>query len=226
MAHHSNSSLSDLSPSNQSASQSQDQYVSPSKSPTGPLPAGALASTAQFNTIAIHHANGGYVRDTRHSDVANLVVDDDQINSVRLQGTFAFLSPCKYSLITIDFKDHLVGDLHGTSDVAYPSPSLELQWQFLSTSDDKEEETRDNLPIEHAVLVSPLLESRGYRLPSQYALLGRTADAGESIPDIRIMLNTNIPFSAFVCGVQGSGKSHTTACMIGMATIPIITPSC
>lgn len=33
--------------------------------------------------------------------------------------------------------------------------------------------------------------------------------------DPRLFLNTNIPFSAFVCGVQGSGKSHTTACIVG-----------
>lgn len=117
----------------------------------------------------------------------------------------------------IDFKDHLVGNLLGPSEEAQPGPSLEVQWQFLSIDDDEEEETRGTLPTENAVLVSPLLESRGYRLPSQYALLGKTAIAGDALPDHRIMLNTNIPFSAFVCGVQGSGKSHTTACMIGMA---------
>lgn len=135
---------------------------------------------------------------------------------------FLFLSPCEHPLITIDFKDHLLGDLNGTSDIAYPSLSLELQWQFLSTSNDKEEEARDTLLSKHTVLVSPLLESRGYRLSSQYVLLRKTATTGNSIPDLRIILNINIPFSAFVYGVQGSGKSHTTACMIGMATIPII----
>lgn len=82
-------------------------------------------------------------------------------------------------------------------------------------SDDYEEEFRDSLLTEHAVLISPLLESCGWNLPSQYALLGKTA-AWNTIPDPRIMLNINIPFSTFVCGVQGSGKSHTTACMIGM----------
>ena len=121
----------------------------------------------------------------------------------------------------MDFKDHLVGDLRGPSEAAQPGPPLDLQWQFLSTDDEGEEETRDTLLTENAVLVSPLLESRGYRLPSQYALLGKTAAAEEATPDHRIMLNTNIPFSAFVCGVQGSGKSHTTACMIGMASTPI-----
>lgn len=50
----------------------------------------------------------------------------------------------------------------------------------------------------------------------QYGLLGSSDPASSNtIMDSRLFLNTNVPFSAFVCGVQGSGKSHTTACMIG-----------
>jgi hypothetical protein len=50
----------------------------------------------------------------------------------------------------------------------------------------------------------------------QYGLLGSSdLTCSTNISDSRLFLNTNIPFSAFVCGVQGSGKSHTTACMIG-----------
>jgi hypothetical protein len=49
----------------------------------------------------------------------------------------------------------------------------------------------------------------------QYGLLGSSGSTCTTISDSRLFLNTNIPFSAFVCGVQGSGKSHTTACMIG-----------
>lgn len=50
----------------------------------------------------------------------------------------------------------------------------------------------------------------------QYGLLGSfNPTDSTTISDSRLFLNTNIPFSAFVCGVQGSGKSHTTACMIG-----------
>lgn len=53
----------------------------------------------------------------------------------------------------------------------------------------------------------------------QYGLLGSLAPDNETgssqAADRMIFLNTNIPFSAFVCGVQGSGKSHTTACMLG-----------
>jgi hypothetical protein len=50
----------------------------------------------------------------------------------------------------------------------------------------------------------------------QYGLLGSyDPTSSTTIMDSRLFLNTNVPFSAFVCGVQGSGKSHTTACMIG-----------
>lgn len=39
---------------------------------------------------------------------------------------------------------------------------------------------------------------------------------GSSIdgPDPRIFLNVNAPWSAFLCGSQGSGKSHTLSCML------------
>jgi hypothetical protein len=50
----------------------------------------------------------------------------------------------------------------------------------------------------------------------QYGLLGSSEPSSlAAVMDSRVFLNTNIPFSAFVCGVQGSGKSHTTACIIG-----------
>jgi hypothetical protein len=47
----------------------------------------------------------------------------------------------------------------------------------------------------------------------QYGLLGSHENA-------KLFLNTNIPFSAFICGVQGSGKSHTTSCILENALIP------
>lgn len=37
--------------------------------------------------------------------------------------------------------------------------------------------------------------------------------------DDHIMLNMNTPFSAFICGSQGSGKSHTLSCMLESALI-------
>lgn len=61
--------------------------------------------------------------------------------------------------------------------------------------------------------------SWGAVLP-QFALLG-SASQTEVVPsepdvDRRLFLNTNIPWSAFICGVQGGGKSHTMSCLIGL----------
>jgi hypothetical protein len=66
----------------------------------------------------------------------------------------------------------------------------------------------------HAPLVAAnMIDSVTQKVILQYGLLG-------SYEKKRILLNTNIPFSAFVCGVQGSGKSHTTACILENALIP------
>ena len=37
--------------------------------------------------------------------------------------------------------------------------------------------------------------------------------------DNRLFLNTNTPWSAFICGSQGSGKSHTLSCMLEAAML-------
>ncbi|KAJ9302272.1 hypothetical protein DTO271G3_1138 [Paecilomyces variotii] len=171
-------------------------------------PARQSISAMRPSPVATNHATSGPEESPSSYEVANLVSssDSNQTSSVRLQ----------------EFKDHLAGNLYRTTyDIAHPGPSLESQWQFLTTSDDKEEAIRDSSHIEHAVLVSPLLEKRGSSLPPQYALLGKLTGASKAISDPRVMLNTNIPFSAFLCGVQGSGKSHTTACMIENCSIKI-----
>ena len=48
----------------------------------------------------------------------------------------------------------------------------------------------------------------------QYAVLGH--DPSQSTTDHRkpVLLNTNAPWSAFLCGSQGSGKSHTLSFML------------
>ena len=38
--------------------------------------------------------------------------------------------------------------------------------------------------------------------------------------DRRIFLNINTPWSAFICGSQGSGKSHTLSCMLENSLLP------
>ncbi|KAH8727207.1 hypothetical protein GQ44DRAFT_790040 [Phaeosphaeriaceae sp. PMI808] len=47
----------------------------------------------------------------------------------------------------------------------------------------------------------------------QYAILGsEPSKSGEPLKPV--LLNTNSPWSAFICGSQGSGKSHTLSCML------------
>lgn len=40
---------------------------------------------------------------------------------------------------------------------------------------------------------------------------------GTKLDDSRLFLNMNTPWSAFICGSQGSGKSHTLSCMLEAA---------
>ena len=81
-------------------------------------------------------------------------------------------------------------------------------------SDDEEGGRRtiaSDAEIQHApLLVSDIIDSEK-RLVPQYGLMG-----SHKALDMRskLFLNTNTPFSAFICGVQGSGKSHTTACIL------------
>ncbi|EAU29956.1 predicted protein [Aspergillus terreus NIH2624] len=124
------------------------------------------------------------------------------------------------NVILKEFKEHLAvqdGDLPETpSTTSSTMPSLEDQLQFLNTDPTEEGPPRDApRNLEHAILVTPSAENLGHRMPSQSALLGQL-DTRESkaVSDPRVMLNANIPFSAFICGLQGSGKSHTTSCII------------
>jgi hypothetical protein len=48
-----------------------------------------------------------------------------------------------------------------------------------------------------------------------YGVLGHVPDASNSITTrTPILLNTDSPWSAFLCGSQGSGKSHSLSCML------------
>lgn len=76
-----------------------------------------------------------------------------------------------------------------------------------------------NRGIEHVPLLSASIVTKHAKdLVPQFGFLGTHADATEG--NQKISQNTNVPFSAFICGVQGSGKSHTTACMLENAFIP------
>ncbi|KAH4855058.1 hypothetical protein HBH77_001730 [Parastagonospora nodorum] len=67
--------------------------------------------------------------------------------------------------------------------------------------------------LQHAPLIdASFISSHGGSLLPQYGLLGSHMEARGA--ESKLLLNTNVPFSMFVCGVQGSGKSHTTSCIL------------
>ncbi|KAJ5380853.1 uncharacterized protein N7496_003281 [Penicillium cataractarum] len=55
----------------------------------------------------------------------------------------------------------------------------------------------------------------------QYGLLGHRVDDSEDITqDSLVYTNTAAPWSTFICGSQGSGKSHTLSCLLENCLIP------
>lgn len=56
----------------------------------------------------------------------------------------------------------------------------------------------------------------------QYGLLGLQIPEDDRTPDHRQLIYANVsaPWSAFICGTQGSGKSHTLSCLLENALIP------
>lgn len=80
-----------------------------------------------------------------------------------------------------------------------------------------DEEDSSKHSVKNAVIFSgDILGQKQKDLLPQYGLLGGYSQtASDTVNVSQLFLNTNIPFSAFVCGVQGSGKSHTSTCMLG-----------
>ncbi|KAG8947173.1 hypothetical protein FRC03_001150, partial [Tulasnella sp. 419] len=99
------------------------------------------------------------------------------------------------------------------ADHAQRDHELDLLWQ-LPTSD----------RVIHQDKTAPLItrEARqaGHRTDvPQYGVLGSilSTHSGAKVEDplnTRLYVNTNAPFSAVVCGVQGSGKSHTVGVLL------------
>ncbi|KAG9038322.1 hypothetical protein FRB95_001734 [Tulasnella sp. JGI-2019a] len=86
--------------------------------------------------------------------------------------------------------------------------------------------------LAHEVVTAPLVTRDAYLFGGglrssipQYGILGsivsiHSQNAIDGHVDPRIYLNTNAPFSAVVCGVQGSGKSHTVGVLLESMMIP------
>ena len=74
--------------------------------------------------------------------------------------------------------------------------------------------------IHQAPLLAADLVTEHYKdLVPQYGLLGSLEVEEKDATCRQLFLNTNVPFSTFICGVQGSGKSHTTACILENAVL-------
>lgn len=63
-----------------------------------------------------------------------------------------------------------------------------------------------------------LSKTEGQRPFSQYGLLAGDVHGQSSDP--RIFFNVSAPSSTFICGSQGSGKSHTLSCLLENCLIP------
>jgi hypothetical protein len=75
--------------------------------------------------------------------------------------------------------------------------------------------------IEQAPLLSGgIVAQHADELVPQFGLIGCLSNEDASLPSSQLFLNTNVPVSTFICGVQGSGKSHTTSCILENAVIP------
>lgn len=60
-------------------------------------------------------------------------------------------------------------------------------------------------------------------LIQQYGLLGirqEMANHDLDAEDRLLLANVNVPWSAFICGSQGSGKSHTLSCLLESSLLP------
>jgi hypothetical protein len=97
-------------------------------------------------------------------------------------------------------------------------PSLEDQMCLLSSiklTENEDGASLANTDIKNAVVFSAQVLKEHRKLLPQYGLLGEAFTTGAGDVDPRLFLNTNHPFSVFLCGLQGAGKSHSLSCLLG-----------
>lgn len=98
-------------------------------------------------------------------------------------------------------------------------PDLCITTELLTVREAKPNASQSSNAVEQGIRQAPIVAANivteHYKeLVPQYGLLGSLEEESETFTDPQLFLNTNVPFSAFVCGVQGSGKSHTTSCIL------------
>ncbi|KAI2620424.1 hypothetical protein GGR54DRAFT_647332 [Hypoxylon sp. NC1633] len=87
---------------------------------------------------------------------------------------------------------------------------------------DESEESEELIELEESgeseeSAYSSLSTSTASEIIPQYGLIGirqDSADTDSSAEDRLVMANMNVPWSAFICGSQGAGKSHTLSCLL------------
>lgn len=114
-----------------------------------------------------------------------------------------------------DMKEEMVSD-----SAPDEGPSLEEQLCLLtdsnsSTNEDEAEYVSDFIDAKNAVLFPPSVLATSLNAPPQYSLLGRNISSIVGTNDPRVLINTNQPWSVFICGLQGSGKSYSMGCLLG-----------
>ncbi|KAJ4993565.1 hypothetical protein SVAN01_01113 [Stagonosporopsis vannaccii] len=98
-------------------------------------------------------------------------------------------------------------------------PDFRLFEQLLFNRDSHATMAVSSSAIKHSILQAPLVATdivaKHYQdLLPQYGLLGSLERDNFGTARTQLFVNSNVPFSAFICGVQGSGKSHTTSCIL------------
>jgi hypothetical protein len=116
---------------------------------------------------------------------------------------------------------------HSTSDMAELNRYVDL----INSSEPASNGSSENNPRKGQIMSAPLFSwsvkqaaCSKYKLNyAQYALLGHIIQPS-SIPDQTqidpLFINTDFPWSAFICGQQGSGKSYTLSCMLEGCLLP------
>lgn len=161
-------------------------------------------------------------------------------HAASLETTVGHSGPTKEAVDLLSWKmdrAHLLDDSNGDMDAESDTGDDSSERTSVSSSSDFEEmdfllpdASRDNddggiqvndavTRIQQAPLIdASVISSDGVGLLPQYGLLGSHGEARDT--KSKLLLNTNVPFSMFLCGVQGSGKSHTTSCILEDSLIP------
>ncbi len=109
------------------------------------------------------------------------------------------------------FSADVLGFVNGTQPKASRTPDVLPQYSFLGeivdTFGGHDQQDTNNVQSPDSVKSGVALN------PSRQSSMTKKDDR-------RLFLNMNAPWSAFVCGSQGSGKSHTLSCMLEAALKP------